>query len=97
MGLYSPDCLEKLSDKSKPVLFIESHQGVERCEGALFGRLVSLRTRVEKALRLFIRQSLEAFFSETGGDGCFHRINKKTADLIVVASRYCSKAPLLSL
>src|SRR5215208_2352001 len=37
-----------------------SHQRIERCEGALFGRLVSLRTRVERALQLFIRQFLSA-------------------------------------
>ena len=35
------------------------------------------------------RASGFAQFSEANGDGCFCRINKKTADLVVLASRYC--------
>src|SRR5215218_1337230 len=35
------------------------------------------------------RASGFAQLSETNGDGCFCRINKKTADLVVLASRYC--------
>src|SRR5918992_215576 len=67
---------------------------LERSIRYAFTRTLRILGESEKRFRsLVFRQGV---FSETEGVGCFRR-KKQTADLVVLASRYCSKAPLLSL